>query len=57
MILFSRYKEGMSKQDCMDLVLTAVTMAIRRDGSSGGCCRMAIITKVRLLTRVVPNID
>jgi 20S proteasome subunit beta 1 len=44
-LMDSRYKPGMSKQDCMDLVLTAVTMAIRRDGSSGGCCRMAIITK------------
>ena len=35
----------MSKKECEDLVLQAVTQAIRRDGSSGGCCRMAIITK------------
>ena len=39
------YKENMSKKECEDLVLQAVTQAIRRDGSSGGCCRMAIITK------------
>jgi len=39
------YKENMSKKNCEDLVLQAVTQAIRRDGSSGGCCRMAIITK------------
>ena len=35
----------MNKKECEDLVLQAVTQAIRRDGSSGGCCRMAIITK------------
>merc|ERR1712079_848249 len=39
------YKENMSQKECEDLVLQAVTQAIRRDGSSGGCCRMAIITK------------
>ena len=38
----------MSRADCEDLVLRAVTQAILRDGSSGGCCRMAIITKVQL---------
>ena len=37
----------MSRADCEDLVLRAVTQAILRDGSSGGCCRMAIITKVK----------
>jgi len=39
------YKEKMAQADCEKLVLQAVTQAIRRDGSSGGCCRMAIITK------------
>merc|ERR1712083_766585 len=39
------YKENMNKKECEDLVRQAVTQAIRRDGSSGGCCRMAIITK------------
>eukprot|EP00092_Neocalanus_flemingeri_P013359 GFUD01014403.1.p1 GENE.GFUD01014403.1~~GFUD01014403.1.p1 ORF type:complete len:231 (-),score=78.90 GFUD01014403.1:617-1309(-) len=39
------YKEDMQQKECEDLVLQAVTQAIRRDGSSGGCCRMAIITK------------
>ena len=28
--------------------LTSCWQAIRRDGSSGGCCRMAIITKVKI---------
>jgi len=40
-----KYKPGMAQKDCEDLVLQAVTQAIRRDGSSGGCCRMAIVTK------------
>jgi len=40
-----KYKQNMSQKECEDLVLEAVTQAIRRDGSSGGCCRMAIITK------------
>ena len=40
------YKEKMAQADCEKLVLQMVTQAIRRDGSSGGCCRLAIITKV-----------
>ena len=35
----------MSQKECEDLVLQAVSEGIYRDGSSGGCCRMAIITK------------
>jgi len=40
-----KYKADMEQKACEDLVLQAVTQAIHRDGSSGGCCRMAIITK------------
>jgi len=40
-----QYREGLGQAECERLVLQAVTQAIRRDGSSGGCCRMAIITK------------
>jgi len=40
-----KYRPDMSKAECEELVLRAVTQAILRDGSSGGCCRMAIITK------------
>jgi 20S proteasome subunit beta 1 len=40
-----KFRPGMPRQECEDLVLQAVTQAIRRDGSSGGCCRMAIISK------------
>jgi len=40
-----KYKKDMEKDECVDLVLQAVTQAIRRDGSSGGCARLAIVTK------------
>ena len=39
-------QEKMKQEDCEKLVLQMVTQAIRRDGSSGGCCRIATITKV-----------
>merc|ERR1712179_839383 len=41
----SQYKKDMSKEDCMDFVLKALTLAIHRDGSSGGIARMACINK------------
>ena len=45
------YKEKMAQADCEKLVTQMVTQAIRRDGSSGGCCRLATITKVKLDNR------
>merc|ERR1719481_835557 len=39
------YKEKMNPKEAEQLVLQCVTQAIRRDGSSGGCCRLAIVTK------------
>lgn len=44
-LIDDKFTPKMSRADCEDLVLRAVTQAILRDGSSGGCCRMAIITK------------
>ena len=35
----AHYKKGMSKEECMELAKNAVTLAINRDGSSGGCVR------------------
>jgi 20S proteasome subunit beta 1 len=40
--LDSKYREGMSKEETVDLALNCVTHAINRDGSSGGCCRYTI---------------
>jgi len=39
------FREGMSAEETVEFVKDAVTMAIARDGSSGGGCRIAIITK------------
>ena len=35
----AHYKKGMGKEECMELAKNAVTLAINRDGSSGGCVR------------------
>lgn len=39
------YKTGMSEEECIKFVLKAVTLAMSRDGSSGGCVRIGIIDK------------
>jgi len=41
----SHYKPGMNREQCLELVLNAVSLAIKRDGSSGGVCRRVVITK------------
>ncbi|PVU99062.1 hypothetical protein BB559_001027 [Furculomyces boomerangus] len=38
------FKPGMSKEECVDFVKNAVSLAMLRDGSSGGVIRMAVIT-------------
>ncbi|CAF3989516.1 unnamed protein product [Rotaria magnacalcarata] len=43
--LDNNYRPNMTKQECYDFVLKGVTLAITRDGSSGGCARLAIIDK------------
>ena len=35
----ANYKQDMSKEQCVELAKKAVTLAINRDGSSGGCVR------------------
>ncbi|KAF2364416.1 Proteasome subunit alpha/beta [Trinorchestia longiramus] len=39
------FKPNMDKERCVEFVKNAVTLALTRDGSSGGCVRVAIITK------------
>lgn len=39
------YKDGMTKDECKDFVKTAISLAMGRDGSSGGVIRMVIIDK------------
>lgn len=39
----SNYKENMEKEECVKFVAKAVSLAIDRDGSSGGVVRIGII--------------
>lgn len=42
-------------QECRDYVVKAVTLAIGRDGSSGGCVRTVVVTKDSVKRDFVPN--
>ncbi|XP_064610453.1 proteasome subunit beta type-6-like [Liolophura sinensis] len=41
----SNFKEGMDKDTCLKFTANAISLAINRDGSSGGIIRLAAITK------------
>eukprot|EP01123_Difflugia_compressa_P002577 TRINITY_DN13310_c0_g1_i1.p1 TRINITY_DN13310_c0_g1~~TRINITY_DN13310_c0_g1_i1.p1 ORF type:complete len:243 (-),score=40.96 TRINITY_DN13310_c0_g1_i1:26-754(-) len=41
----THYKEGMTKEECLQFVRTALALAMSRDGSSGGVIRTAVITE------------
>lgn len=41
----SAYREGMSRQECIEFVKKCVSHAMARDGSSGGVIRLCIIDK------------
>lgn len=41
----SMYRENMNENECVDFVLKALTLAMSRDGSSGGCAYIGIIDK------------
>lgn len=45
----------MTKEECAELCLKAVSLAIKRDGSSGGVCRLAVITEDGVEKRMIPN--
>lgn len=49
------FKVGMSESECVDFVEKAVTLALTRDGSSGGCVRIAVIDKDGCRKKVVLN--
>lgn len=53
------FKENMQKEDCVEFVKKAVFHAMYHDGSSGGVCRIGIITKDGIERRVffAPSID
>lgn len=43
--LDNNFRPNMTRQECFDFVLKALTLAITRDGSSGGCARLAVINQ------------
>ncbi|CAL8377016.1 proteasome subunit beta type-6 [Gadus morhua] len=49
----ANYKPGMTKEQCMELVTNAVSLAMERDGSSGGVVRLAAISESGVERRVV----
>jgi len=48
----SAYRKGMTKDEAIQFIKTAITLAISRDGSSGGCIRLAIVTKDGIETSI-----
>ncbi|KAF5291300.1 hypothetical protein FQA39_LY03451 [Lamprigera yunnana] len=40
----ANFKPGMTKEDCVEFVTKTLSLAMSRDGSSGGVVRLAIIT-------------
>ncbi len=53
----STYRDGMSREECEKFVLNALSLAMSRDGSSGGVVRLAIITADGVERRVVLSPD
>lgn len=53
------FKENMEKEACVEFVKSAVFQAMFHDGSSGGVCRIGIITKDGIERRIfyAPPID
>jgi len=51
----SNYKENMTQEEAVQFMKTAIALAISRDGSSGGCIRLAIITKQGVERIFVPG--
>jgi len=51
----SAYKPGMSKEECQELVRTAISHAMARDGSSGGVIRMVTIEKDSVTREFIPG--
>lgn len=41
----SNFKKNMTEKEAIDFVLKGVTLALNRDGSSGGCVRIGVIDK------------
>ena len=51
------WKPNMTREECRDFVVRAVSLAISRDGSSGGCIRTCVIDKDGVQKSFVPGSD
>ncbi|UXI21648.1 hypothetical protein NH340_JMT07591 [Sarcoptes scabiei] len=51
------YRKGMSKEECCKFVTNCLSLAMTRDGSSGGVARLAIITEQGVERRVTLGND
>nr|XP_057942492.1 proteasome subunit beta type-6 [Doryrhamphus excisus] len=49
----SNYKAGMSKEQCLELTAAALSLAMERDGSSGGVIRLASISEDGVERKVI----
>ena len=53
----TNYKPGFTKAEAERFLLAAVSLAIYRDSSSGGCIRLMDITKDGTQRKYIPNGD
>jgi len=51
----SHYRKKMAKQECEEFVVNALSLAMARDGSSGGLIRTVTITEGAVERRMVPG--
>lgn len=51
------YKPDMTEFECVEFVMKTVCMAMARDGSSGGCIRIGVITKDGIKRKVYTEKD
>ncbi|XP_043932174.1 proteasome subunit beta type-6-like [Protopterus annectens] len=49
----SSYKPGMTKEECLEFTANAISLAMERDGSSGGVIRLAAITEAGVERKVI----
>ncbi|KAJ1839227.1 Proteasome subunit beta type-1, partial [Coemansia sp. RSA 2703] len=49
------FRPGMSKEECIEFVKNTVSLAMTRDGSSGGVVRLAVITKDGVERHIIPG--
>ncbi|KAK9744849.1 Proteasome subunit [Popillia japonica] len=49
----ANFKQGMTKEECVKFITNTLSLAMARDGSSGGVVRLGIITEEGIERRVV----